>query len=136
MIVVIGQLGNADIIQPGLIGLQPSLDEYMDTLEPLPSLSGEYMDTLEPPPLLSGEYMNTLEQLSSFSDYKQLENASAVPFSCYFRDDGEGQRQSSRFTRWQFGYLDAGEYTCTFTKALLSVLFQQWLGVHLFQVIS
>ena len=36
-----GQLGNADIIQPGLIGLQPSLDECMDTLEPLPSLNGK-----------------------------------------------------------------------------------------------
>ncbi|KAK2165884.1 hypothetical protein LSH36_44g00032 [Paralvinella palmiformis] len=35
----ISQLGNADIIQPGLIQLQPSLDEFMDTLEPLPSLS-------------------------------------------------------------------------------------------------
>ena len=35
-----GQLGNADIIQPGLIGLQPSLEECMDTLEPLPSLTG------------------------------------------------------------------------------------------------
>jgi len=35
----LGQLGNADIIQPGLIQLQPSFDEFMDTLEPLPSLS-------------------------------------------------------------------------------------------------
>ena len=35
------QLGNADIIQPGLIGLQPTIDDYMDTLEPLPSLQGK-----------------------------------------------------------------------------------------------
>ena len=35
------QLGNADIIQPGLVQLQPNLDDLiMDTLEPLPSLQG------------------------------------------------------------------------------------------------
>jgi hypothetical protein len=39
----IGQLGNADIIQPGLMQLQPSLDDFMDTLEPLPSLNGLYI---------------------------------------------------------------------------------------------
>jgi len=26
----------ADFIQPGLVQLQPSLDDFMDTLEPLP----------------------------------------------------------------------------------------------------
>ena len=35
-------LGNADIIQPGLIQLQPNFDDFlMDTLEPLPSLQGK-----------------------------------------------------------------------------------------------
>lgn len=34
----LSQLGNADIIQPGLVQLQPNLDDFMDTLEPLPSL--------------------------------------------------------------------------------------------------
>ena len=43
------QLGNADIIQPGLVQLQPSLDEYMDTLEPLPSLQGSLLPTFNPP---------------------------------------------------------------------------------------
>jgi len=38
---VTAQLGNADIIQPGLVQLQPNLDDFMDTLEPLPSLQGE-----------------------------------------------------------------------------------------------
>ena len=29
------QLGNADIMQPGLVQLQPNLDDFMDTIEPL-----------------------------------------------------------------------------------------------------
>ncbi len=39
-------IGNADIIQPGLLQLQPNFDDFlMDTLEPLPSLQGELAKT-------------------------------------------------------------------------------------------
>lgn len=39
---ITGQLGNADIIQPGLLQLQPTIEEEMDTqnIEPLPPLQG------------------------------------------------------------------------------------------------
>jgi MAX-like protein X len=32
--------GLADFIQPGLVQLQPNIDDFMDTLEPLQSLHG------------------------------------------------------------------------------------------------
>jgi hypothetical protein len=33
--------GLAEFIQPGLVQLQPNIDEFMDTLEPLQSLHGK-----------------------------------------------------------------------------------------------
>jgi len=39
-------MGFSDIIQPGLIQLQPSFDDYMDTLPSLSGLSGMYAVSL------------------------------------------------------------------------------------------